>query len=103
MASSLALRILVAVGPFVPWLLVYLMTKRRASLQAWIPRLKSIGVFMLACSIICYVFDYWNLGRALSMYFWGLWLPSMWLQNHYKLSPSTLTSLDISGNKSTKP
>jgi hypothetical protein len=100
MFSSHALRLLLAVCALLPWLLVYLMTKRDVSLRACEPWLRRIGIFLLACSIIVYVLDYTHLTNLLWMYSMGFWAASNWLRNRYKLVPSALTSLNISGRES---
>jgi hypothetical protein len=98
-----AVRLLFASSVLAPWLLVCLLTKCGLSLRAWIPWLRGIGIFMLACSIICFILDYGRLGRELSAYVWSFWLPSNWLFNRHKKAPSAvITPPTISGRESAK-
>jgi hypothetical protein len=104
MLSHLSVRLLIVSGAFLPWLMLYLIAERWVVVRKAAPWLKWIGFALLALSIISFASDYTHLSRILSMYFWGLWGATNWLQNRYKLSPPAqpaVTSLNISGHEPT--
>ena len=94
-----SVRLLIVAGAFLPWLILYVVAERSISVRWMVPWLKGISLALLALSIVSYVFDYTRLYSILSVYGWGLWGATNWLQNRYKLFPLTITSLNISGHE----
>ena len=96
---SVPVRLLIVAGAFLPWLVLYLVAERWMVVRKAAPWLKGISVALLALSVISFASDYTHLSHTLSIYFWGLWGATNWLQNRYKPSPPTVTSLNISGHE----
>lgn len=96
MHGNVSVRLIVVASAFLPWLLVYLLAKRGISVKAAAVWLRGMSVLLFAISTAFFVFDHTRTSTTLNLYFWGLFLASNWIRNHYKLSPFALTSLTIS-------
>ena len=102
MLSHLSVRLLIVAGAFLPWLMLYLVAERWVVVRKAAPWLKWISFALLALSIISFASDSTHLSHILSMYFWGLWGATNWLQNRYKISPPAqpaVVSLNVSGHE----
>lgn len=101
-----AARLLIAGSALAPLLVAYLVAKRNVSVRA----LRACGTWLgvvtfalMACTMVCFILDRWQLARLFAMYFACFAAASNWLRDRYKLTLSDPTSLNVSGRDSAKP